>query len=108
MIPITFLTGFYVTQVVARYWDQFMSLPWPDKFALKIVSYIPGKVCVTLYYVYIFFKIINFSVDIPEDLEKNSDAIRQLEQRACLPACSCQSSRSISNLSVIGKGQNST
>ena len=44
MIPITFLTGFYVTQVVARYWDQFMSLPWPDKIAMKIVSFIPGKV----------------------------------------------------------------
>ena len=44
MIPITFLTGFYVTQVVARYWDQFMSLPWPDRIAFKLVSYIPGKV----------------------------------------------------------------
>ena len=44
MIPITFLTGFYVTQVVGRYWDQFMSLPWPDKIALKIVSFIKGKV----------------------------------------------------------------
>lgn len=43
MIPIVFLTGFYVTQVVARYWDQFMSLPWPDRIAFKLVSYIPGK-----------------------------------------------------------------
>lgn len=43
MIPIAFLTGFYVTQVVARYWDQFMSLPWPDRIAFKLVSYIPGK-----------------------------------------------------------------
>ena len=44
MIPITFLTGFYVTQVVTRYWDQFMSLPWPDRIAFKLVSFIPGKV----------------------------------------------------------------
>ena len=44
LIPVTFLTGFYVTQVVARYWDQFMSLPWPDKIAMKIVYFIPGKV----------------------------------------------------------------
>ena len=43
LIPITFLTGFYVSQVVSRYWDQFMSLPWPDRLALKLVSYIPGK-----------------------------------------------------------------
>ena len=44
MIPITFLTGFYVTEVMRRYWDQFMSLPFPDVLALKLVSYIPGKV----------------------------------------------------------------
>lgn len=42
-IPITFLTGFYVTEVVRRYWDQFMNLPFPDRIALKLVSYIPGK-----------------------------------------------------------------
>lgn len=44
LIPISFLTGFYVTQVVSRWWDQFMSLPWPDKIALKLVSFVPGKV----------------------------------------------------------------
>ena len=26
-----FLTGFYVTQVLSRYWNQFTSLPWPDR-----------------------------------------------------------------------------
>ncbi|QQP50789.1 Bestrophin -like protein [Caligus rogercresseyi] len=35
-IPITFLTGFYVSQ-------QFMTLPWPDKIALKLVTFVPGK-----------------------------------------------------------------
>ena len=44
LIPISFLTGFYVSQVVTRWWDQFMSLPWPDKIALRLVSYCPGKV----------------------------------------------------------------
>ena len=44
LIPITFLTGFYVSEVVKRYWDQFMSLPVPDRLALKLVSYVPGKV----------------------------------------------------------------
>ena len=46
-IPITFLTGFYVTQVVNRWWDQFMSLPWPDHLALKLVSFCPGMVILT-------------------------------------------------------------
>ncbi len=44
LIPITFLTGFYVSQVVTRWWDQFMSLPWPDRLALKLVSFCPGTV----------------------------------------------------------------
>ena len=44
LIPISFLTGFYVTQVVSRWWDQFMHLPWPDQIALRLVSFIPGKV----------------------------------------------------------------
>jgi len=43
LIPISFLTGFYVTQVVSRWWDQFMSLPWPDRIAFRLVSYCPGK-----------------------------------------------------------------
>jgi branched-subunit amino acid transport protein len=43
-IPVTFMTGFYVTNVVSRYWDQFLSLPWPDRLAYKLVSYLPGQV----------------------------------------------------------------
>ena len=41
-IPVEFLTGFYVAEVVRRYWDQFMSLPFPDKLALKVVTYVQG------------------------------------------------------------------
>jgi hypothetical protein len=43
-IPITFMVGFYVANVVSRYWDQFISLPWPDRIAYKLVAYIPGQV----------------------------------------------------------------
>ena len=42
----TFMTGFYVANVVSRYWDQFVSLPWPDRVAYKVVTFIPGKVIV--------------------------------------------------------------
>ena len=42
LIPITFLTGFYVSQVVSRWWDQFMSLPWPDSLALKMAAECSG------------------------------------------------------------------
>ena len=44
LIPITFLTGFYVNQVVSRWWDQFMSLPWPDQLAIKLVNFCSGAV----------------------------------------------------------------
>ena len=43
-IPITFLIGFYVSQVVNRWWDQFMTLPYPDVLALKLVAFVPGRV----------------------------------------------------------------
>jgi hypothetical protein len=43
-IPITFMVGFYVANVVSRYWDQFISLPWPDRIAFKLVGYLPGQV----------------------------------------------------------------
>ena len=42
LIPTTFLIAFYVSQVVNRWWDQFMSLPWPDSLALKLVNFCPG------------------------------------------------------------------
>lgn len=43
-LPISILTGFYITQVVVRWWGQFMALPWPDFIAMKLVCFIPGKV----------------------------------------------------------------
>ena len=43
-IPITFLIGFWVSQIVKRWWDQFMTLPCPDNLALKLVAFIPGRV----------------------------------------------------------------
>ena len=43
-MPVTFLIGFYVTQIVNRWWAQFMTLPYPDDLALKLVAFIPGRV----------------------------------------------------------------
>ena len=38
VIPVTLLVGFYVKQVVERWWDQYMLLPYPDHIALKLVG----------------------------------------------------------------------
>ena len=56
LVPIQFLTGFYVGEVFRRFWDQFMSLPWPDRIAFKLVSNIPGTVSK------IFMKLVNFAL----------------------------------------------
>ena len=42
---VAILTGFYVSNVVHRYWEQFMAIPWPDQLALKLVAFIPCEVC---------------------------------------------------------------
>ena len=42
-IPLSFILGFYVTQVVTRWWGQFNSLAWPDTLAMNLLSYLPGK-----------------------------------------------------------------
>ena len=41
-IPLGFILGFYVTQVVNRWWTQFMSIPWVDTLCLNLASYMPG------------------------------------------------------------------
>ena len=38
------VSGFYVSNVACRWWDQFMSLPFPDQIALKMVAFVPGTV----------------------------------------------------------------
>ncbi len=43
-IPVTFMTGFYFANVYARYWDQFTSLPKPDKLAYKLMAFVQGQV----------------------------------------------------------------
>ncbi|KAG1656337.1 Bestrophin-2 [Nymphon striatum] len=33
LIPLSFVLGFYVTFVVTRWWNQFMTIPWPDSLS---------------------------------------------------------------------------
>ena len=41
-IPLSFILGFYVTQVVNRWWQQYNSLHWPDALAMNLAVYLPG------------------------------------------------------------------
>ena len=42
-IPLPFLLGFYVTQVVSRWWSQFLSVPYVDGLASTLNIYLPGR-----------------------------------------------------------------
>lgn len=83
MIPINFLTGFYVTEVVRRYWDQFMTLPFPDRIALKVSTHVSGKVCKKVIqgpkYKQSFLKLILGR--LYSQFKKNCDEVRQSFQR---------------------------
>ena len=41
-IPLSFILGFYVTQVVERWWLTYNALPWPDTIAMNLALYLPG------------------------------------------------------------------
>ncbi|MFH4977577.1 hypothetical protein AB6A40_004286 [Gnathostoma spinigerum] len=43
VVPITFLMGFFVSLVAQRWWDQYNSIPWPDRAAIMISAYVHGN-----------------------------------------------------------------
>lgn len=42
LIPISFVLGFYVTIVMNRWWDQYITIPWPDVVALFVSANLHG------------------------------------------------------------------
>lgn len=42
LINLAFLLGFYVNLVVNRWWNQYLSIPWPDRLALFVSSCYDG------------------------------------------------------------------
>lgn len=43
IIPLGFILGFYVTQVVNRFWTQLQSIPYLDSLCMNLTSYMPGN-----------------------------------------------------------------
>ncbi|VDK75854.1 unnamed protein product [Onchocerca ochengi] len=41
-IPLSFLLGFFVAVVVARWWEQFNYISWPDKLMMMVATCLPG------------------------------------------------------------------
>lgn len=42
IIPVSFVLGFFVTNVMERWWDQFVNIPWPYAIAVYVSSTIHG------------------------------------------------------------------
>ncbi|XP_034256613.1 uncharacterized protein LOC117654267 [Thrips palmi] len=43
LIPLSFVLGFYVAYVAARWWNQYLAIPWPDKIMHSIALYVQGN-----------------------------------------------------------------
>ncbi|XP_014100209.3 bestrophin-4 isoform X1 [Bactrocera oleae] len=43
LIPLSFVLGFYVTVVMQRWWDQYMTIPWPDPIAVFVSANVHGQ-----------------------------------------------------------------
>ncbi|XP_011880372.1 PREDICTED: bestrophin-4 isoform X2 [Vollenhovia emeryi] len=43
LIPLSFVLGFYVSIVMTRWWNQYMTIPWPDSIAVFVSSTIHGN-----------------------------------------------------------------
>ena len=43
-IPVAFLLGFYVKQIIGRWWNTYQALPRPDRFAIKLTNLVSGSV----------------------------------------------------------------
>jgi hypothetical protein len=37
-LPLSFILGFYVTYVAKRWWNQYLAIPWPDKYIVDLVN----------------------------------------------------------------------
>ncbi|VDL86436.1 unnamed protein product [Schistocephalus solidus] len=42
-IPLGFVMGFFVDLIVARWWEQFVAIPWPDELVMLLAAYTHGN-----------------------------------------------------------------
>ena len=101
-IPLGFLIAFYVQQVdimnfiliffiialqvVTRWWDTYTVLPYPDKIALKIVSFCPGKVSMPEVDNSLCYISCN-SGPLHQEPEDHCDALCKPLYHPCIQAC---------------------
>ncbi|VDN10054.1 unnamed protein product [Dibothriocephalus latus] len=42
-IPLGFVMGFFVDLIVGRWWDQFVTIPWPDEIVMLLAAHTNGN-----------------------------------------------------------------
>lgn len=40
MVSVPFLLGFYLTIIANRWWQQYLTIPWPDRLTLAMSMYV--------------------------------------------------------------------
>lgn len=55
LIPLSFVLGFYVSVVMARWWNQYVSIPFPDSLAVFVSATVHGQVLICRF-LFLFFK----------------------------------------------------
>ncbi|XP_075160841.1 bestrophin-4-like [Haematobia irritans] len=43
LIPLSFVLGFYVNLVMNRWWEQYITIPWPDTVAVYVSAHVHGQ-----------------------------------------------------------------
>jgi hypothetical protein len=43
LIPVAFVLGFYVSIVVSRFWEQFRTIPYPNRMAMFVTTLVTGN-----------------------------------------------------------------
>ncbi|SPP75994.1 bestrophin-2 [Drosophila guanche] len=43
LIPLSFVLGFYVSIIVDRWWNQYITVPWPDPLAVYVSALVRGQ-----------------------------------------------------------------
>lgn len=49
LIPLSFVLGFFVNNVMTRWWNQYQSIPFPDNLALLVSATIKPEVSKTIH-----------------------------------------------------------
>ena len=99
--PVTFVLGFYVSILVARWWAEFLLIPWPDNLAVMVSAYIwchdeEGRLIKRTIMRYINLSILLVLRMISLPVKRRFPTMRSLEEAGIIFGKECEVSVKIS------------